>query len=102
MSRRKEPEYHWDLVASFLQDDEKFMEAWEEWIQFRAWELKKPVGPIAAKKQLKFLRDQPAQHRVGCIDQSINSGWTGLFPFRGRAEQREFQGIPVEYRRLDD
>ncbi len=58
---------------------EKFKEAWEEWIEYRKTERKKPVGPIAAKKQLKILGSCSEEVAISIIDKAINHGWQGLW-----------------------
>ena len=77
---KKVVEYFWDLLTIEESENEAFVEAWEDWCEYRHREVKKPVGPIAAKRQLRFLRNQPDPAAV--INQSIMSGWLGLFPFK--------------------
>jgi hypothetical protein len=60
-------------------DSEEFKEAWSDWVQHRAW-MKEPVGPIAAKRQLKFLKTLGEADAVKSIENSITHNWTGLFP----------------------
>jgi hypothetical protein len=57
-----------------------FTDAWAAWQQHRK-ELRKPLTPLAIKKQLKFLEAQADP--VAVINQSIQNSWQGLFPFRG-------------------
>lgn len=55
---------------------QQFIEAWNEWVDFRR-EIKKKLTVLTAKKQLTFLFNQPDP--IKCINQSIQNGWTGLF-----------------------
>jgi len=59
-----------------------FQTAWDEWKAARK-ARKRPLTPIAAKKQLTFLATMPAEDAVASIDASIRNDWTGLFPPRG-------------------
>lgn len=54
-------------------------EAYLEFIQHRK-ELKKPVTPIAMKKQIAFLSQFNYETQAAIVDKSIMSGWQGLFP----------------------
>jgi hypothetical protein len=58
----------------------RFREAWESWSDFRRLELKKPLGPISTKEQLKFLGEMTEDNAILCMNQSIRNGWQGLFP----------------------
>lgn len=57
---------------------------WEDWVQYRK-EKKQKLTPISVKKQLKMLEENKGDH-VGIINQSIQNGWTGLFPLRKSAQ----------------
>lgn len=66
---------------SILRTIDGFLELWQEWIKYRK-EKKKPVTKTTEKKQLEQLA---AWHSAGydvieCINQSMLSGWLGLFP----------------------
>lgn len=53
-------------------------EKWAEWEQHRK-EIKKKLTPLTVKKQIKLLSNYiPIYDLV--IEQSIQNGWTGLFP----------------------
>jgi hypothetical protein len=58
---------------------EGFRIAWSDWCQFRK-EIKRPLTPTAVSRQLNFLRGLTEAQALASIDQSIRSGWTGLFP----------------------
>jgi len=53
-------------------------EAWDEWEQHRR-EIGKKITPASMRKQLKLLEQYKSQQRE-IIEQSILSGWQGLFP----------------------
>jgi len=59
----------------------RFPETYLEWLEFRAYEKKKPVTPRAAKEQLAFLSIQ--NDPIECLKQSIRNQWQGIFEFRG-------------------
>lgn len=58
-------------------------EEWEQWIAHRR-KRKWPCDSVTLGKQLRFLgqHDRATQRRI--IDNSIQAGWQGLFPERGR------------------
>jgi len=55
-------------------------DAWSEWCEYRKLELRKKIGPIAARKQKAFLMGYPPPIQQTIIDQSIMNSWQGLFP----------------------
>ena len=67
-------EYFVDMLP--IDSNQKFIEAWNEWCDFRR-EIKKKLTKLSAKKQITFLLNQPDP--IKCINQSIQNGWTGLF-----------------------
>lgn len=72
-----------DKISEDLPDwlDKK---TWEDWVQYRK-EKKQKLTPISVKKQIKMLEENKSDH-VGIINQSIQNGWTGLFPLRKSAQ----------------
>jgi len=56
-----------------------FIVAWKEWVAYRL-SLKKKMTEITINKQLKMLSKQP--NAVDVINQSIEKGWSGLFPIK--------------------
>lgn len=70
-----------------------FMEAWGEWLAHRR-EIRKPLKPTAAARQLKQLASMPDP--VGAIHHSVASGYTGIFPpsRRPSADAPPTNGIP--------
>ena len=55
-------------------------EAYEEWRQWRQSEKKVKIGPIAEKKQVKFLTQYSPVIQAHIIDTSIANSYQGLFP----------------------
>lgn len=68
------------LPESFFETSE-FVETWVEWTTDRR-ARKKPVTPLAARKQIKLLGKFPVEVAIAMINQSILSGWTGIFQLR--------------------
>jgi hypothetical protein len=57
-----------------------FSEKWNEWVEFRRVELKKPLKPTSIKKQFKVLLEDIDP--IACLEKSMNAGYTGIFPSR--------------------
>jgi len=60
-------------------DTPEFAEAWDEWETNRR-EIKKPLTQMAITKQLNKLKKWGSDLAIETINQSIEAGWTGLFP----------------------
>jgi len=58
-------------------------EAWEEWLAHRR-EKRLSMSPRALNKQLKLLAAYAPEVQREIIDTSINAGWEGLFPPKGK------------------
>jgi len=67
-------DYFLDLLP--INSEQKFIETWVEWVDFRK-EIKKKLTKTTALKQINFLLKQANPN--GCIEQSIKNGWQGLF-----------------------
>lgn len=83
----------------------KFMDAWKEWLAFRA--KRKSMSYEAATKQLATLAEYGVDVAVKAINASIASDWQGLFPDKygkpTQEENREKPGLtPEEIHRLCD
>lgn len=65
-------------------------EALDDWIKYRK-EIKKPLKPMSIERVSKKLskHDYDTQERM--VEQSIESGWIGLFEVKKAPEQ-----LPVE------
>ena len=74
-------------------DTPLFRTAWEEWIQHRR-EIKKPLTPSSASKQLKDLAGWGECVAIAAIDVSIRNGWTGLFEPKGFVPSPVVQTYP--------
>lgn len=58
--------------------DPQVIETWQDWIAYRK-EIRSPLGPVAAKKQLRFLDQWGKDKFILAIETSINRNWVGLF-----------------------
>lgn len=76
-------EYFTDMLP--IDSTQQFIEAWNEWCDFRR-EIKKKLTKLSAKKQLTFLFNQPEP--IKCINQSIQNGWTGLFEVTDKSKPK--------------
>ena len=55
-----------------------FKTAWDEWNQHRR-EKKKPLTPLAVKKQFSQFIEIGEKRAIAAINHSILKGWTGIF-----------------------
>lgn len=62
-------------------------EVWEDWKQYKK-ERKQKFTPLTIKRQLKLLSEHQADHKQ-IINNSIQNGWTGLFPLKGNYEKQK-------------
>jgi hypothetical protein len=62
-------------------DTPDFLKVWEEWKAYRK-ELRKPVTPTTARRQLEHLAECGPAAAAAMILQSIEHGWQGLFPLK--------------------
>jgi len=60
-------------------DTPEFAEAWAEWEQYRR-EKKAKLTPTTIKRQLAMLTKLGSDFAIEAISQSIEAGWTGVFP----------------------
>lgn len=92
-------EYFTDMLP--IDSTQQFIEAWNEWCDFRR-EIKKKLTKLSAKKQLTFLFNQPDP--IKCINQSIQNGWTGLFEVTDKTKPKviEHNGRVVTTKENDD
>jgi hypothetical protein len=61
-----------------------FVRAWTDWQQHRR-EIKKPLKPTSAKKQLTQFLDWGIQRSIAAIDHTIAKGWQGIREPDGQA-----------------
>ncbi len=71
-----------------LPHSEQFAKAWESWMAYRK-ELKKPLTATSIREQLTFLTQQTEHDAITSIQQSIRSGWLGLFPANRNSQQAQ-------------
>jgi hypothetical protein len=77
-----------ELTLPPLPHGQDFAKAWEEWMGYRK-ELKKPLTATSIREQLNFLTQQTEHDAVTSIQQSIRSGWVGLFPANRSKQQTQ-------------
>ena len=68
-----------DTFPKKYKDNKKFSIAWKDWLQHRK-EIKHSITPTTAKKQIKKIIQLPIQDAISMINNSIENGYTGLFP----------------------
>jgi hypothetical protein len=71
----------------------EFHAAWQEWQQHRR-EIRKPMTPVATKKQLKALEALGPDRAVIAINRSIANGWQGLV-FEQKADSANAPAKPA-------
>jgi hypothetical protein len=59
----------------------EFEIAWDQWCKYRR-EIKHSITKSTAERQLSKLGRYPPAVAIAAIDESIEKGWTGLFPER--------------------
>jgi len=79
IKKNKKSENFLKFIPEELNND-GFKNTWLEWLQFRK-EVKSKLTESTAIKQLKFL-NQNKETAVDIINQSIQSGWKGLFEIK--------------------
>jgi hypothetical protein len=62
-------------------------EVWSRWEKYRK-DIKKKMTPLTVKQQIKFLSEHKENYEM-IINNSIQNGWTGLFPLRGDNKKTE-------------
>jgi uncharacterized protein YdaU (DUF1376 family) len=75
-------------------NDEKFMEAWQLWKQYKKEQHNfsyKPIGEQGALKDLSELSKNNMEIGIAIIYQSIKKGWKGFFELKNK------QGEYVDY-----
>jgi hypothetical protein len=72
------------IFPASLKTDE-FSTAWKEWKQYRS-QIRKKLTDMTQTKQLKMLEKFGSTIAVAMIEQSISSGWQGLFELKKENE----------------
>lgn len=67
---------------------EQFKASWIEWEKHRQ-EIKKKLTPMAVKKQFNFLASLTEEAAIESIENSIQNGYTGLFPPKNSKPQTQ-------------
>lgn len=65
----------------YAHQSEDFKAAFNEWIKYRK-EKKQSLTKISMKKQATFLAEYSSDVAIKILDQSMQNGWTGLFPLK--------------------
>lgn len=81
------------MAKEIIIPDKINLEAWAEWIEYRKAK-RKPVSPLAAKKQFKLLTEYDQDSQQEIIDNSIQNDYQGLFKLRGQGNERHQPGSP--------
>ncbi len=69
-----------DLISmmSEFSEDPQCLKAWEDWVRDRR-ARKKPITPIAARRQLELLTQFGVKIWLEALSKSLMNGWTGIF-----------------------
>lgn len=70
----------------------EFLQAWEEWQTYRK-QKRQTLTAFSIKKQLEFLSSIGAKDAVISINESIKNGYTGLFPVKQAARNKNNSGF---------
>ncbi len=76
-NKKKNIDYFWELIPDKLKN-ERFIDAWKEWVEYRKKDKRKPITKRSAGMQLRALSE--SNNPIEVINKSIMNGWTGLFP----------------------
>lgn len=76
-SNEKEPPTPFEKIPAVL-DTSDFRAVWDEWKKHRA-EIRKPLKPTTAKKQLETLASWGPTKGAESLQMAIRNGWTGFF-----------------------
>lgn len=70
----------------------EFLAAWEEWQLYRK-QKRQTLTPVSIKRQLEFLASIGVQDAIISINESIRNGYTGLFPVKQAARNKNNNGF---------
>lgn len=62
-------------------------EIWDRWEKYRK-DIRKKLTPLTVKQQIKFLTEHKEDYET-IINNSIQNGWTGLFPIKSNNKKVE-------------
>ncbi|MCK9592739.1 MAG: hypothetical protein M0Q91_12115 [Methanoregula sp.] len=74
-----------EIVFPASLNTDEFSTAWKEWKQYRS-QIHKKLTDMTQAKQLKMLEKFGSTIAVAMIEQSISSGWQGLFELKKENE----------------
>jgi hypothetical protein len=80
LPKESEPLSFVGMIPASLKTVE-FEIAWDQWCKYRR-EIKHSITKSTAERQLSKLGRYPPAVAIAAIDESIEKGWTGLFPER--------------------
>ena len=70
----------------------EFLQAWKEWQEYRK-QRRQTLTAFSIKKQLGFLSSIGVADAVISINESIKNGYTGLFPVKQAARNKNNNGF---------
>ena len=70
----------------------EFLQAWKEWQSYRR-QARKTLTEFTIRKQLGFLSSIGVTDAVISINESIKNGYTGLFPVKQAARNKNNSGF---------
>lgn len=86
-----------ELVPESLSRSD-FLDAWREWIEYRAEDIKKPLTARAAKIQLNKLEKAGAPTAIAMMQKAIEHSWQTVYELDNRqknaSDKRNAYSIP--------
>jgi len=73
-------------------------ESWANWVQYRT-DIRKKLTPQSIKLQIKKLAEDIPHHKQ-ILEQSIQNGWTGLFPIKSDTKRPDAPKEPSKYKNV--
>lgn len=83
-ARKRQPKKELVFEIPENLNNEQFLVAWGDYVTHRQ-EIKKPLTPVAAKRQLKQLEEWGIVRAVAAINHSVAKGWLSIY------EPKEYQ-----------
>ena len=80
MPKRSTPDSHVTLPLTLNTPD--FIQAWEDYVEYRRQRRLPKLVPMSVQRQWDRLSDYGPEVAIEAINQTIASGWQGLFPER--------------------
>lgn len=82
-------------------EEEIGIRGWDEWVNYRQ-EIRKKMTDSTVSKQAKLLNQYPPETQQAIINQSIQNGWTGLFPLKEKGNGKTGPTGSTRNRTLSD